>query len=111
LASRSTDFADLVGAQAKVRFLDRRQRRVERLDAARLDRAHLLDDAKEAVQLLEHARLLVGAEVETRELGDATHVERGQGHREIRDAMRRLIRAIRAAPRSKSREPWVIIPG
>src|SRR5204863_910136 len=72
-------------------------------DAARLDRAHLLDDAKEAVQLLEHSRLLVGAEIETRELGDATHVGRGQGHREIRDAKRRLIRA-KGLRRDRNRE-------
>ena len=33
-----------------------RQRRVQRLDAARVDRAHLLDDAEEAVELLRASR-------------------------------------------------------
>ena len=37
-------------AQPQRHFLHRRQRRVQRLDAAGVDRAHLLDDAEEAVE-------------------------------------------------------------
>jgi hypothetical protein len=104
------DLADDVVAQPQVGVADRGQRRVERLDAARVDRAHLLDDAKEAVELLEHQRLLVCAELEPCELGDATHVVRGKGHREISDARRAAIKAKRAARGSKSRNASVIIP-
>ena len=54
LASRSTISVTSSSRSRRCGLLHRGERRVERLDAARLDRAHLLDDAKEAVELLEH---------------------------------------------------------
>ena len=45
LASRLFGFGDGVVAQAQLDIADRRQRRVQRLDAGGVDRAHLLDDA------------------------------------------------------------------
>ena len=71
---------DGVLAQAQAHRVHRRQRRVERLDAGRVDRAHFLDDAEEVVELREHRVLLASAQLESGQMGDLADVLQGQWH-------------------------------
>ena len=68
-----------VVAQAQRHVLHRGQRGVERLDAARVDRAHLLDDGEEAVQLVQHRRLFGGVQVRAAPGGRCGSRLRGSG--------------------------------
>ena len=113
LAARSSASVTTSSRRRRCASLDRRQRRVQRLDAARVDRAHLLDDAKEAVELLEHRACFGGAEIEARQLGDAAHVGGGQGHGARRERSRQAARVCETMPRERrsSGRHRVIIPG
>jgi hypothetical protein len=59
-----------------------------------VDSADLLHDAKKVIDFAEHAGLLIGLQLESRQVGDATDVLVVQGHTFIRGKTRDL-RAMR----------------
>ena len=50
------------------------------LDPGRVHRLHGFDDAKEAIDLSEHALAFVGLELQPGQIGDPGNILRGQGH-------------------------------